>query len=70
MSGVNLPPIFGTKEEAQWYERIPKRVLFAIARDYAMIAVGEQEAEDDPALVLDELKRTAAIVADAGLDGG
>lgn len=69
MSGVNKRPIFWTQAESEWYERTPKRVLFAIARDYAEVTVGESEAIEDVTLVLAELNRVAQIVQDSGLDG-
>ena len=71
MSGKRKLPEFGTMLEWTWYEKTPKRVLFAIARDYAVQAIGEERGPRWPTtLVLRELQDRQRITKNARLDCG
>ena len=60
--GTAKRPYYFTDAERQYYERIPKRVLWAIARDYAAQCAGIGESESNPEIVLEEIKQRRAIV--------
>jgi hypothetical protein len=61
-------PVFFTPGEQAWYEQTPKRVLYALARDYAMQNVGEEHAFGQPDCVLAELKDRQQIIVSNPLD--
>ena len=51
-----------SQEEFQWYEKTPKHAMFAMLQDFAMRCVGIAEVEDNPKLILEELKETERIL--------
>jgi hypothetical protein len=62
-----IVPYFGSAEEAYWYDKTPKRVLFALARDYANENIGETETINS-GRILEELSERAKTLKRAGYD--
>jgi len=65
---AKLFPKFYTKAEWDWYEKTPKRVLFAIMRDYAMQEVGESVALENKDIVLADIEERQKIITRYGFD--
>ncbi len=65
---LNKRPVFHTKEESFWYERTPKRVIFAIMRDFAHQHVGIADGENLPHQVLAVIKDRQETIQCAGYD--
>lgn len=65
---AKLFPKFYTKAERDWYEKTPKRVLFAIMRDYAMQEVGESVALENKDIVLADIEERQKIITRYGFD--
>ncbi len=57
-------PINMTDDEARYFEKTPKHVLFAICKDYAMRNMGESESFENPSLVLKDIMETHQILKD------
>ena len=70
MRGCNQRPYFPTRKEAEWFEKTPKRVIFAIMRDFAHIMIGIEECDKNPPKVLEFIRETEAIIKNAKLDKG
>lgn len=65
---VNKRPVFFTSAEARWFERTPKRTIFAIMRDYAAQEISFDVAQGEPKKVLEEIIDRQKIVVNAGYD--
>lgn len=64
---VKKIPYTDNKLELEIFERTPKHVLFALARDFAIQHIGESEYVQNPSALIVEIRERIKILDENGL---